>query len=52
MAVTSLSNKVKVFNPYALYVTPWISETSKGSTTYKLDEVIRDIQRLEMKLIK
>lgn len=42
MAVTSLSNRVKVFNPYALYVTPWSSETSKGSTTYKLDEVIRD----------
>ena len=42
MAVTSLTNKVKVFNPYALFVTPWASETSKGSTTYKLDEVIRD----------
>ena len=42
MAVTNLANKVKVFNPYALYVTPWTSETSKGSTTYKLDEVIRD----------
>ena len=42
MAVTNLANKVKVFNPYALYVTPWTSETTKGSTTYKLDEVIRD----------
>ena len=42
MAVTSLANRVKVFNPYALYVTPWSSETTKGSTTYKLDEVIRD----------
>ena len=42
MAVTEISNKVKVYNPYALYVTPWSSENTKGSTTYKLDEVIRD----------
>lgn len=42
MAVTPLTNKVKVFNPYALLVTPWASEASLGSTTYKLDEVIRD----------
>ena len=42
MAVTTIENKVKVYNPYALYVTPWTSETTKGGTTYKLDEVIRD----------
>lgn len=42
MAVTTITNKVKVYNPYALYVTPWSSETTKGSATYKLDEVIRD----------
>lgn len=42
MALTTLTNKVKVYNPYALYVTPWTSETTKGSATYLLDEVIRD----------
>jgi hypothetical protein len=42
MALSELTNKVKVYNPYALYVTPWTSETTKGATTYKLDEVIRD----------
>lgn len=42
MALATLTNKVKVYNPYALYVTPWSSETTKGSTTYMLDEVIRD----------
>ena len=42
MALATLTNKVKVYNPYALYVTPWTSETTKGSTTYMLDEVIRD----------
>ena len=42
MALAELTNKVKVYNPYALYVTPWTSETTKGTTTYKLDEVIRD----------
>ena len=42
MALVELTNKVKVYNPYALYVTPWTSETTKGANTYKLDEVIRD----------
>ena len=42
MAVQEITNKVKVYNPYALYVTPWTSETTKGTATYKLDEVIRD----------
>ena len=42
MAVTPITKKVKVYNPYALYVTPWANENSLGATTYKLDEVIRD----------
>ena len=42
MALSTITNKVKVYNPYALYVTPWTSETTKGSATYLLDEVIRD----------
>lgn len=42
MALTTITNKVKVYNPYALYVTPWTSETTKGSAIYLLDEVIRD----------
>ena len=42
MAIATIQNKVKVYNPYALYVTPWTSETTKGTDTYKLDEVIRD----------
>lgn len=42
MALVELTNKVKVYNPYALFVTPWSSETTKGTNTYKLDEVIRD----------
>jgi hypothetical protein len=43
-------SKVKIYNPDALYVTPFINQTSaegkqetvRGSVTYKLDEVIRD----------
>lgn len=42
MAVTTLKKKVKVYNPFALYVTPWASEDELGDVTYKLDEVIRD----------
>lgn len=43
MAVKNISaSKVKIYNPYGLYVTPFINETTKGSTTYFLDEVIRD----------
>ena len=34
---TPIKNRVKVYNPYALYVTPWTSETEVGETTYKLD---------------
>lgn len=42
--------KVKIYNPDALYVTPFTTTigadgkttTSKGKVTYKLDEVIRD----------
>ena len=43
MAVKDIStSKVKIYNPYGLYVTPFKSETAKGDTTYFLDEVIRD----------
>ena len=41
-SVTPIATKVKVYNPYALYVTPWSNETTVGTKTYKLDEVIRD----------
>lgn len=38
------TSKVKIYNPYGLYVTPFKSgsETEKGTDTYFLDEVIRD----------
>ena len=40
--VTSLSNSsLKVYNPDALYVTPFENDV-RGTTTYKLNEVIRD----------
>lgn len=40
--VTSIiASAVKIFNPDALYVTPFEGET-RGTTTYKLSEVIRD----------
>ena len=43
MAVKDISSsKVKIYNPFGLYVTPFTSETTKGTTTYFLDEVIRD----------
>ena len=43
MALAEIStSKVKIYNPFGLYVTPFTSETTKGSTTYFLDEVIRD----------
>lgn len=35
------SSAVKIFNPDALYVTPFEGEV-RGATTYKLSEVIRD----------
>ena len=35
------ANAVKIFNPDALYVTPFEGEV-RGTTTYKLSEVIRD----------
>ena len=40
----ALGDKVKIYNPYGLYVTPFKSgsETEKGSDVYFLDEVIRD----------
>lgn len=43
MALKDVSaTKVKIYNPFGLYVTPFKSETAKGDTTYFLDEVIRD----------
>lgn len=37
---------LKVYNPYALFVTPFYTDAEgvlkRGTTTYKLDEVIRD----------
>lgn len=43
MALTDISaSKVKIYNPFGLYVTPFKSETAKGDVTYFLDEVIRD----------
>lgn len=43
MALANISDsKVKIYNPFGLYVTPFKSETTKGDTTYFLDEVIRD----------
>lgn len=42
MAVTTITaSSLKVYNPDALYVTPFEGEV-KGTTTYKLSEVIRD----------
>lgn len=35
------ANSLKIFNPDALYVTPFEGEV-RGSTTYKLTEVVRD----------
>lgn len=43
MAVKDINTtKVKIYNPFGLYVTPFTSETTKGNETYFLDEVIRD----------
>lgn len=36
------ASKIKIYNPFGLYVTPFKSENAKGDTTYFLDEVIRD----------
>ena len=43
MALKDISQgKVKIYNPFGLYVTPFKNENTKGDTTYFLDEVIRD----------
>ena len=43
MALKDVSaTKVKIYNPFGLYVTPFTNETTKGTNTYFLDEVIRD----------
>ena len=36
------TTKLKIYNTFGLYVTPFVNETTKGSATYFLDEVIRD----------
>ena len=42
MAVTNINtSSLKVYNPDALYVTPF-DGNARGTTTYKLSEVIRD----------
>ena len=42
MAIQTITtSSVKIFNPDALYVTPFDGE-ARGTTTYKLSEVIRD----------
>lgn len=40
--LTDITTKLKVYNPYALFVTPWADENNLGDETYMLDEVIRD----------
>lgn len=45
--INTLEKSVKIYNPAALYVTPFIRDTEKntevrGTKTYKLSEVIRD----------
>lgn len=43
MALKDISTgKVKIYNPYGLYVTPYKNENEKGEETYFLSEVIRD----------
>lgn len=40
--LTDITKKLKVYNPYALFVTPWADENTQGDATYMLDAVIRD----------
>lgn len=43
MALKNISdNKIKIYNPYGLYVKPFVNENTVGSDVYFLDEVIRD----------
>lgn len=43
MALKDISeSRVKIYNPFGLYVTPFKNENEKGDETYFLDEVIRD----------
>lgn len=43
MALKDISDsRVKIYNPFGLYVTPFKNENEKGTETYFLDEVIRD----------
>lgn len=45
--INTLEKSVKIYNPYALFVTPFVRDTEsntevRGLKTYKLSEVIRD----------
>lgn len=43
MALKNISSKsVKIYNPYGLYVTPFLDANEKGTDVYFLGEVIRD----------
>ena len=43
MAVTKTSaTSLKVYNPKYLYITPFTDSTTKGSTTYMVEDVVRD----------
>lgn len=43
MALKDISDgKVKIYNPYGIYVTPYKNENEKGDETFFLGEVIRD----------
>lgn len=41
MATSVKANSKKIYNPYALFITPY-SGNAIGSETYKLEEVVRD----------
>lgn len=43
MALRNISSKsVKIYNPYGLYITPFLDANTKGTDVYFLGEVIRD----------
>ena len=40
--ISTLTNSLKVYNPDAIYVTPFVEGDVRGTKTYKLGEVIKD----------
>lgn len=43
MAVTKTgSTAVKVYNPYAMYITPFTDANTRGAKTYQMEDIIRD----------